>query len=630
MVERNAPCPCGSGKKYKKCCAQKENGAQEQLVEAELSHVIMSYPERLFSDRGHLDAIEEMVQQWQSKLGQYLSSDQIEGLVFDYYIFVKQREQWNRHVVKVMNGTIRSTTRSTLAQWHQPIVLVGRVIGEQGDYYEVEEVLGHQTFMIRKDAFHNTVQNDIIIAIVFRDTREIDNGLYFFNEVMGIHDRNGEMLQRIQQLAESSEAPNLTTFFDEYMLEVYHLIINREEASVQQFTDDELTENEQAVCNHLKKQLEALAVPPMQIEVGQMITISYLRGENPTFRKPEVIAAAVFKAMENCGLVEFTYYFTQKEVADLFNVSVASMAKHIEPIENILEFMMDELDEEESFVGGSTAAYYIGTDPLLTERVNWEIVCRMETLETDSVEELQLLINQKANERFIPKGKAQKAQVYAYDAYEQEDDDARVRLAQVAYATDANNVDALLLKAERAETMNAAKRDYGRAIALGELTFDGDFADSPWGLVTNRPFMRALFVYGVFLFEHEQFEEALGYFEQLLEMNPNDNQGARHLAIAAAIHDGQYPVANRLQQQFKERPIDQAVYRYLEWLLDVKKGRESDLLGEALALNDQVVEIIKENLPRYPYPQEMSIVPGSIEEAFYISFLLWPSGERSF
>lgn len=628
MVERNAPCPCGSGKKYKKCCVLKEQEPQEQLVEAELAHVMMSYPERLFNDSEYFNNMEKMYKEWEDKLGDNLTDDQIEELFFNYYIFIKRREQWNRHVLKVMNGTIRSGTRIALAEWQHPIILVGKVIGEQDDYYEIEEVLGHQTYRVRQGLFENTALNDIIVTIGFRDTREIDDGLYLFNEVIGVHDKNGEMMQRIQQLAEASEAPSLSAFFDDYLLDVYQLIVSQEEISVQQLMDNELDENEQAVCDYLKAQLEAFEVPQMQVEVGQMIAMNYFHRENPTFRKPEIIAAAVFKAMENYRLVEFTFDFTQKEAADLFNVSVASMVKHMEPIEEIIEFMIDELYEDDSLVDGRAAAYYIGTDPLPTERAHWEAACRAETLEAESAEKLQQLMNQTINERFIPKGKVQKAQAYAYDAYEQEDEDARVRLAKVAYATDPINVDALILRAELAETMDDAQQNYERAIALGQLVFDEDFTDSPWGLVKNRPFMRALFGYGIFLFEHEQFDEALGYFKQLLDINPNDNQGARHLAIAAAIHDGQYRVASELFVRFKELPRDQAVYRYLQWLLDVKQGRESDVLSQALALNDQVIEIIQADLPKIYYPRELGITPGSMDEAFYISFLLWPSGER--
>lgn len=632
MVERNAPCPCGSGKKYKKCCALKESGIQKEIVEkeiveTELNHVIFSYPEGLFKDREHLKQMEKVVGQWRRKLNAFISDDQAETLAFDYYLFVTARDQWNRHILKMMNGTIRSTTRSMLKLWSRPIMLIGKVVGERGNYFEIEEVLGHHTYLIEQDEIQNVKLNDIIIAIAFEDTREIEQGLYFFNEVIGIRDGDGEIMQDIKELAKSSGAANLTAFFDQHMLDVYTLIFNREVPSVQQFIDHELTVIQQSVCDILAEQLERHEAMPMQIELSQMIAMSYFQQENPTFRKPAIIAAAVFKAMENYGLIEFAFYYSQREVAELFDVSVASMAKHIEPIEMILEFMMEELGEE-AFQEEPTATYYIGTDPLMTERANWEMACRIEVFNSDSMEDLQLFINEKMNEQFIPKGKVQKAQAYAYDAYEQ-DDEARNRLGTAAYLMDSNNVDAILLKAEQAKTLQDAQRHYERAIAIGEEAFDSDFENSPWDLVKNRPFMRALFIYGVLLFEEEQFEESLSYFKRLLDMNPNDNQGARHLAIAAAIHSEQYVVATRLFQKFPSNLMDPAVYSYLQWLFDVKQDKESDVLSEAVALNSEVAELIRSDIPRIPYPTKMSVVPGSMEEAFYISILLWPNGERS-
>jgi hypothetical protein len=34
MTGRNDPCPCGSGKKYKKCCLPKDRAARIQALEA--------------------------------------------------------------------------------------------------------------------------------------------------------------------------------------------------------------------------------------------------------------------------------------------------------------------------------------------------------------------------------------------------------------------------------------------------------------------------------------------------------------------------------------------------------------------------------------------------------------------
>lgn len=46
MVGRNDPCPCGSGKKYKKCCGREETVDLQQVVDAELESVLVDFAEQ--------------------------------------------------------------------------------------------------------------------------------------------------------------------------------------------------------------------------------------------------------------------------------------------------------------------------------------------------------------------------------------------------------------------------------------------------------------------------------------------------------------------------------------------------------------------------------------------------------
>ena len=64
-ISRNAPCPCGSGKKYKKCCLGKENVSDDllwrRLSEAHdrLSKNLMDHGHQVFGIDGFLDAVDE-------------------------------------------------------------------------------------------------------------------------------------------------------------------------------------------------------------------------------------------------------------------------------------------------------------------------------------------------------------------------------------------------------------------------------------------------------------------------------------------------------------------------------------------------------------------------------------------
>ena len=45
-VGRNEPCPCGSGKKYKKCCLDSDEAARPRVVEAETTALDHRHPRR--------------------------------------------------------------------------------------------------------------------------------------------------------------------------------------------------------------------------------------------------------------------------------------------------------------------------------------------------------------------------------------------------------------------------------------------------------------------------------------------------------------------------------------------------------------------------------------------------------
>jgi len=75
-----------------------------------------------------------------------------------------------------------------------------------------------------------------------------------------------------------------------------------------------------------------------------------------------------------------------------------------------------------------------------------------------------------------------------------------------------------------------AIQHYEVGLPIGELSLGNDFTGVlPWGLVDNRPFLRCMHGYGLCLWQLERFAEAERIFQQMLWLNPSDNQGIRFL-----------------------------------------------------------------------------------------------------
>jgi len=98
---------------------------------------------------------------------------------------------------------------------------------------------------------------------------------------------------------------------------------------------------------------------------------------------------------------------------------------------------------------------------------------------------------------------------------------------------DAHHHLALLLDEEGRE--REAFQIWRDAVALGLSCLPEEFAMGrdllPWGCLDNRPFLRAYQALGLEYLERGAVADALGVFQNILAVNPNDNQGVRALAI---------------------------------------------------------------------------------------------------
>ena len=62
MVGRNDPCPCESGKKYKKCCGREETVDLQQVIDTELDGIMAGFAEEGAGAEG-VSSIDSAVQQ---------------------------------------------------------------------------------------------------------------------------------------------------------------------------------------------------------------------------------------------------------------------------------------------------------------------------------------------------------------------------------------------------------------------------------------------------------------------------------------------------------------------------------------------------------------------------------------
>ena len=123
-----------------------------------------------------------------------------------------------------------------------------------------------------------------------------------------------------------------------------------------------------------------------------------------------------------------------------------------------------------------------------------------------------------------------------------------------------------------------------------------------WGWHETRPFMRAKQALALCLWERNERAEAFAHFREMLELNPNDNQGIRSIFAACLIEERLYDEAAVVLKAYKDdASADLAYSRAL--LAFGQRGDCPESRGEltaAVAQNKHVPQYLtgKKKLPK--------------------------------
>jgi tetratricopeptide (TPR) repeat protein len=125
-----------------------------------------------------------------------------------------------------------------------------------------------------------------------------------------------------------------------------------------------------------------------------------------------------------------------------------------------------------------------------------------------------------------------KAQALMYRAFEEPDEQKRIQLARDALAISPDCADAYVLLAEHARSRREALRLYEQGVAAGERALGAEAFQRDvghfWGILETRPHMRARLGLAHALWTAGRRAEAVQHLQDMLRLNPGDNQGVRY------------------------------------------------------------------------------------------------------
>lgn len=209
----------------------------------------------------------------------------------------------------------------------------------------------------------------------------------------------------------------------------------------------------------------------------------------------------------------------------------------------------------------------------------------------------------------------------------------RVALARRALALDPNCADAWLALVDMAPTDAAALEHARQAVdagrrAIGEAQFAAS-AGSFWLVYHTRPFMRAMAALARTYREMDQTEAAIDVWQEMLRLNPNDNQGVRYPLLFALLSQRRHEAVAELVKRYEDDVDITWRYGRALWAFS-RDGATPDaaaLLAQAHQQNQHVLPYL---IGRAKMPGRLpdSYQFGSRDEAVYGAAVLRPAVDQ--
>lgn len=594
-INRNDPCPCGSGKKYKKCCGANEAISITHILEKEIDEI---QTQILQFALNHYDSeLEESFEEYKEDL--FIPDEEIEQFYSFVHIawftlfqpFDDGRTILEKFISYEGKRIQRPKLRQILQSWTNARAIVGEILSIHESLVTIKAgYTGEEIEIVRIDEDFPAAEGNFFLGIIlpYGQKYVFFHGPFALPE-LGIETALAHIEDGGLQAGYEDPLEYVEDFFMEILSELPMLIGLKEDSKSIEALDPIYREVAEIFQTSLKRFDES----PETVDTGIYLWSQFCEKRPKRIKNPNLYAAALHYLVST--VIPLNHSVTQKELAEYFGVPTGSLSSIYREIDDIL---LAELP------GYETAGEIPASNPLLTEQAMRNILAGLEGHEFESIEEAKKMIDAQIHApKSLPKGKKEQAQQLVYEAFEAEGV-ARYRLAEKALKLDPDCVDAYNILAEAAPGLEETAELYQKGMTIAEKQLGKKFFKENkgyfWGLIETRPFMRAKFNYAQTLMALGKAEEAIGQMKELLELNPQDNQGVRSYLFIGYVDNGDLANARKLLDQYDEGLAEGAFNRALLEILEHGFSTKAvKRMKEAKKENKHVIQYLsgKKRLP---------------------------------
>ncbi|MBY0223961.1 SEC-C metal-binding domain-containing protein [Sporosarcina aquimarina] len=311
MVGRNEPCPCGSGKKYKKCCESKQAVSVEEVQTEEMERLLQTFYDT-YPERKDVSEFIDFADSWKSSLREYLTEDMIEAIALDEFFFHQRSDIWESYIEKQKKKQVRPSILGLLDQWAHPRVFIGKVTAVDETYMTAASIIGDETIQLWKESEKPVPAGVHFYCFLLPDGTEEGNYLAVSSLIFFPTDHS----EAIKQFANS---------IDQVKEHTMSFWVKLGENG---YAGDEFTEFESGV---LQAAAEFLEMSERQSDALLELIEDFLVEQQPNARKEVAIAAGAIRYGQENELFE-PLTMTWKDIAEHFDVSPSSMNKYAKEI----------------------------------------------------------------------------------------------------------------------------------------------------------------------------------------------------------------------------------------------------------------------------------------------------------
>lgn len=623
---RNDLCPCGSGSKYKKCCARKDETSRHNLgKKAALESVL-----RRFFESHPRPAEQKNLSAWKSGLDARLQAaygaDKTDAIVGDTFFFGREVSIWNAFLQRETQEPANAAIAGALRGWTDPRFAVLRILtnaaaAEVGtgletasppdEAVQAAELLTGALFALRAgDPFRP--QPGTIVLGFWIPGLERSEPLTALNSLVLIEEPEEESVRRLEKRFRESGAADVPRFY----LDNFALVYETFGREAQPPSAEPLPQVVAEAVDRLEKCLVDRDVKHDRL-MDVFFRFLKRKREKPD---PGTAAAAAVLFGQRQGWLPVEWDFGR--LAAKFGADpneAGQLAQDMLAFEQRTSIYR----EAEERIG-----FRVGTDPEADEFRQWQLYMHVKDLDVPGEAALRRQMDYYARLPYSPASREEEAQLRVYEAYLAREAAFGAEKLAEALRLDPDNADALLLSAE-AEP-DAARREQllERAEQSALRRYEPD-VQPVWLHLPNRPYLRILLRRAVLDAEAGRAAAAFGRLYRLLRHNPADHQGARYAALSALLAQGDLDAASNLLGHYAEGSGDNGFYRWFEWAIAYRRDRFGAAAAQAyrtaVEANPYAEKYVRDRPAAQPYPRSTVVTPRSPEEARLIWTLLRPA-----